>query len=89
MALVSIVSLLTARLPQAVSAAGLGDSGVTVERLAPTANPAFGDYQSNHAMRIAKVVGQPPRVVAERIQRALEGEPALAKVEVAGPGFLK
>jgi arginyl-tRNA synthetase len=50
----------------------------------------FGDYSSNAAMLLAPLLGEPPRVVAERLGEAvadrLEGQ--LARVDVAGPGFL-
>ncbi len=88
MAVPSVSTLLTARLVEAVRVAGLDGYDIAVERLAPTSKAGFGDYQSNHAMRLAKAVGQPPRVVAERIKQALEADEAIARVEVAGPGFL-
>ncbi len=50
----------------------------------------FGDYSSNAAMLLAPLLGEPPRVVAERLGEAvcarLTGR--VARVEVAGPGFL-
>jgi arginyl-tRNA synthetase len=49
-----------------------------------------GDYSTNAAMLLAKVLGVPPREIAERIGARLVtmmGED-LARAEVAGPGFL-
>jgi arginyl-tRNA synthetase len=51
---------------------------------------AFGDYSSNAALLLAPVLGEPPRVIAERLGSELEGRlgGALDRWEVAGPGFL-
>ena len=50
----------------------------------------LGDYSTNLPMLLAPSIGEPPRVVAERLgallSKRLAG--ALARVEVAGPGFL-
>jgi arginyl-tRNA synthetase len=54
--------------------------------------PELGDYSSNAAMLLAGYLGDNPRAVAERLQGQLEGDsdlaPSLARVEVAGPGFV-
>lgn len=63
-------------------------------RAAPTLErprrPDFGDYSTNAALLLAPVIGEPPRAVAERLRDALAARLAgrLARVEVAGPGFL-
>ena len=51
-------------------------------------NPEHGDYAANIAMRLAKPAGKPPREVAEAIARRLAEADGVAKVDVAGPGFL-
>ncbi|HEY4378128.1 MAG TPA: arginine--tRNA ligase, partial [Acidimicrobiales bacterium] len=51
-------------------------------------NPAHGDYATNVALRLAKAAGRPPREVAEAIAVRLRDTEGIAKVEVAGPGFL-
>ena len=50
----------------------------------------FGDYSSNVAMLLAPMLGESPRAVAERLGEAVAGrlEGQLARVDVAGPGFL-
>jgi len=49
----------------------------------------FGDFATNIALQLAKQVGQNPRQVAEALQpKLLESSPLLAKVDIAGPGFL-
>ncbi len=48
----------------------------------------FGHYQCNSAMRLAKVLNQSPRNIAERWLNALAENALIAKVEIAGPGFI-
>jgi arginyl-tRNA synthetase len=47
-----------------------------------------GDYATSIALQLAKPAGRPPREVAEAIAARLRGEPGVARVDVAGPGFL-
>jgi arginyl-tRNA synthetase len=47
-----------------------------------------GDYATSIALQLAKPAGRPPREVAEAIARRLSDAPGVAKVDVAGPGFL-
>lgn len=54
----------------------------------PTADPKFGDYQSNCAMPIAKLYGKPPREVAGAILEVLDWEGLCHPPEIAGPGFI-
>ena len=60
--------------------------------LALAKNSSFGDYQSNAMMGMAKRLGKNPRELASLVEKALQEHPdsagLLAKVEVAGPGFL-
>jgi arginyl-tRNA synthetase len=51
-------------------------------------NPEHGDYATNVAMRLAKGARRPPRDVADAIAARLRESEAIAKVDVAGPGFL-
>lgn len=48
----------------------------------------FGDYQCNACMALAKRLKLAPRAMAEQVAVALGSHEALAKVEVAGPGFI-
>jgi arginyl-tRNA synthetase len=48
----------------------------------------LADFQCNGAMAAAKRAGRNPREVAAEIVGHLAGEPRLAAVEVAGPGFI-
>jgi arginyl-tRNA synthetase len=47
-----------------------------------------GDYATSIALQLAKPAGRPPREVAEAIAVHLRGAPGVARVDVAGPGFL-
>jgi arginyl-tRNA synthetase len=57
-------------------------------------NDKFGDYQSNAAMGLAKVVtektGQKtnPRAIAEQVKAALDLGDIATEVSIAGPGFI-
>ena len=57
----------------------------TVER---TRDPRHGDFSTNIAMRLAKTAGSPPRDLAGKIIALLPPSDLVAKVEVAGPGFI-
>jgi arginyl-tRNA synthetase len=50
--------------------------------------PEHGDLATNVAMALAKRASQPPRVIAEKLVRALAGSDVVATAEVAGPGFV-
>lgn len=62
-----------------------GEIEIQVER---TRDRQFGDYASNIAMVLAKRVGMVPRDLAQRLLDRLPSSKRVAKVEIAGPGFL-
>ncbi|SDL50409.1 arginyl-tRNA synthetase [Glycomyces sambucus] len=47
-----------------------------------------GDYASNIALQTAKKAGTNPRALAEKISELLAAADGIAKVDIAGPGFL-
>lgn len=47
-----------------------------------------GHLATNVAMVLAKPAKRPPRDIATLIKNVLEAEPTIAKVDIAGPGFL-
>lgn len=47
-----------------------------------------GDWATNVALQLAKVAGMAPRDLATLVAERLAGLPGVAKVDVAGPGFL-
>ncbi|MFB7612984.1 arginine--tRNA ligase [Kitasatospora sp. NPDC056181] len=58
---------------------------VTIER---PKNRDHGDYATNVALQLAKPAGKPPRAVADLVAARLRELPGVAKVDIAGPGFL-
>ena len=67
--------------------AGLG-LPAELGRVSPSDRPDLADFQSNGALAAAKKVGKNPRELAAAVAEALAGDPRLAAVEVAGPGFI-
>ncbi|PYC21931.1 arginine--tRNA ligase [Aquipseudomonas alcaligenes] len=53
-----------------------------------TKDRSNGDFASNIAMMLAKPAGMKPRDLAEKLVAALPADAGIAKVEIAGPGFL-
>ncbi|AXI04252.1 arginine--tRNA ligase [Aquirhabdus parva] len=56
--------------------------------LSRTKDRSHGDFASNIAMLAAKPAGMKPRDLAEKIVAALPSSDVIAKVEIAGPGFI-
>jgi arginyl-tRNA synthetase len=73
----------------ALTAAGalpaLDASRVVVE---PPRDPSHGDMATNVAMVLAKEAGKKPRELAELVAGSLRADDLIAKVDVAGPGFI-
>src|SRR5712671_2021403 len=65
--------------------AGIDQSRVVVE---PPRDAAHGDMATNAAMVLAKDAGKKPRELADAMAAKLRADPLVAKVEVAGPGFI-
>jgi arginyl-tRNA synthetase len=74
-----------ARLP--VSVVPPSDRDVRIEVQRPK-DPRRGDFASNLALRLASAARRDARPLAEAIKSALPADAALAKVEIAGAGFL-
>ena len=53
-----------------------------------TRSKEHGDFATNAAMLLAKPARKNPRAVAEALVAALPPSTQLAKVEIAGPGFI-
>ena len=65
---------------------GNGDLGrIVVE---PPRDVTHGDMATNAAMVLAKDAGKKPRELAEAIAERLRADEKVAKVDVAGPGFI-
>ena len=50
--------------------------------------PQYGDYSSNVALQLAKTLKRNPRELAAALIAALEPSPRVARVEMAGAGFI-
>jgi arginyl-tRNA synthetase len=48
----------------------------------------FGDYATNVAMQLAKLVGENPRSIAEKLAGVLSQTSYFESVDIAGPGFI-
>ncbi len=74
-----------AALPDTLVPAAARDVLIEVEH---AREAQHGDFASNIAMRLAKATRQNPRKLAEAIKSALPASAAVAKVEIAGAGFI-
>jgi arginyl-tRNA synthetase len=72
-------------LPELAEAAADLDITTTVER---TRDASHGDFACNIAMRLAKPARKNPRAIAASLVDALGDNEQIAKVEIAGPGFI-
>ncbi|HAS81537.1 MAG TPA: arginine--tRNA ligase [Verrucomicrobia bacterium] len=84
----TLTTVLTAWMQSAFSACYGESTDVSGIGVVATANPAFGDYQCNAAMGLAKLFKTSPRTVADAVVVAAPPHPAVARLEVAGPGFI-
>ncbi len=65
--------------------AAIERSRVTIE---PPRDPSHGDMATNAAMVLAKDAGRKPRELAEAMAAKLRADDLVAKVDIAGPGFI-
>jgi arginyl-tRNA synthetase len=74
-----------AALPAELRPADAAAAAPTIERARDTTH---GDFATNAAMQLAKAARRKPREVAQAIVDALPKSALVAKVEIAGPGFI-
>ncbi len=74
-----------AALPETLVPTAAREVPIEVER---ARDALHGDFASNIAMRLAKATRQNPRKLAEALKSALPANAAIAKVEIAGAGFI-
>ncbi|MDQ1344724.1 MAG: arginyl-tRNA synthetase [Pseudomonadota bacterium] len=74
-----------AALPEELRALDITPGSATIER---TRDATHGDFASNIAMQLAKAAKRKPRELAQAIVAALPASDLVAKVEIAGPGFI-
>lgn len=48
----------------------------------------FGDYSANLAMQLGKKLGKNPKQIAVALAGKLHGRSGIAKIDIAGPGFI-
>ena len=66
-------------------AAAAGCTSWNVER---PKRAEHGDYATNVAMVLTRIVGMPPRTIAEKLVEALNVDAVIKSAEIAGPGFV-
>jgi len=78
------------RANEALIADGVLPAGIDLARptVEPPRDPAHGDMATNAAMVLAKDAGKKPRELAEAIAEKLRADDLVAKVDIAGPGFI-
>ena len=81
----SLLRQALAALPEAWVPASARDLDIEIER---TRDTQHGDFASNLSMRLAKAARQNPRKLAAALVAALPPHAAIAKVEIAGAGFI-
>ena len=80
-----LVSEAVAGLPEIAAVPELASMATSVER---TRDASHGDFATNIAMRLAKLARRNPRELAAEIIEQLPPSDLIAKVEIAGPGFI-
>jgi arginyl-tRNA synthetase len=70
---------------KALESAGISNAEVSLEHPADLKN---GDYSSSVALKYSKELKMPPRQVAEKVVAALGIIDGVAKIEIAGAGFI-
>ncbi len=75
---------------QALDLKGRDGASLDLSRIAvePPRDASHGDLATNAAMVLAKPTGQNPRALGEAIATVLRGDPDIAEVTLAGPGFV-
>ena len=80
-----IVKTLKERLEKAARSCGYEAEHVPLEHPADLGN---GDFATGIALKLSKSAGQPPRAIAEKIVSEFGGISEVARIEIAGPGFI-
>lgn len=82
----NIQALLSEKVTQALIKAGAPTTSDALVK--QSAKLHFGDYQANGIMAAAKKMGMAPRQLAEQVVQQLDMGEMVAKIEIAGPGFI-
>ncbi|MEE3216244.1 MAG: arginine--tRNA ligase, partial [Pseudomonadota bacterium] len=84
----TIVALLDAALAELKQQEVIPQELAPTYKVDPTKDKAHGDYATNLALMLAKPAKSAPRQIAEKLVAALPQSDAVAKVDIAGPGFI-
>jgi arginyl-tRNA synthetase len=76
--------ILAKRMADALAKAGFPNSG----ELTQATDPRFGDYQSNAALVLGKLLGEKPRGIAQKICDAWLASDLCEQPQIAGAGFI-
>jgi len=79
---------MTDELKEAVKKASQNLFGIDVEPELSRPEEQFGDYSTNVALQLAAQLDKSPREIAEQLANKLQTVTGVAKIEVAGPGFI-
>ncbi|MFP4154239.1 MAG: arginine--tRNA ligase [Halothiobacillaceae bacterium] len=83
-----VESLLASALAALKSSGQVAEESAPKIVVTPTRDRAHGDLATNLALQLAKPMGLNPREAARLLVEALPKDPAICKVEIAGPGFV-
>lgn len=84
-----IIQLINAALSQLVESAYLSNEALLVTPIVDrTRQKEHGDFAVNIAMQLAKSQNKSPRDIAQNIIDAIPSSDMVAKIEIAGPGFI-
>lgn len=86
----SLIQILTQNFTEAIHQAFPMLADAVSAEITTSTQENFGHYQCNSALKLVKLLGQPPRIVAEKIVEKLREFPIYIDIqcEIAGPGFI-
>jgi arginyl-tRNA synthetase len=83
-----LITLIDSALDTLIAEGALPAEAKRPAQIDRTKDKSHGDFATNIALMLAKPAGMKPRDLAEKLIAALPADNAVAKVEIAGPGFI-
>ncbi|MGJ3256650.1 MAG: arginine--tRNA ligase [Alcanivorax sp.] len=83
-----LITLIDSALDTLIAEGSLPAEAKRPAQIDRTKDKSHGDFATNIALMLAKPAGMKPRDLAEKLIAALPADNAVAKVEIAGPGFI-
>ena len=83
-----LITLIDSALDTLIAEGALPAEAKRPAQIDRTKDKSHGDFATNIALMLAKLAGMKPRDLAEKLIAALPADNAVAKVEIAGPGFI-